>query len=246
MHEAITAVPMNDNQSSIKGGTRTEATTSSGVELAVTRGRKAAPAAVALVIGLAAFTAQASESDLVRDIQRYCTVCWRNARLDPGLWDDCTQEVCCRLLTKARDGQVDLTQVLADDTPERKELVRAIDMVRKRIQRARRYQALDGSTDPISDRDRRERDQVELREILDDARHSVLTARQDRIIELWMRGWTVPDIADELSMSATRVSDEKYKALRKLERHLSGRNAELELIHHEALEGTVEPDEKSV
>src|SRR3954454_24445231 len=86
------------------------------------RTRKAGPAAVALVIGLAALTAQASETDLVRDIQRYCTACWRNARLDPRLWDDCTQEVCCRLLTKARDGQLDLTQVLADDTPERREL----------------------------------------------------------------------------------------------------------------------------
>ena len=81
------------------------------------RTRKVGPTAVAFVIGLAALTAQASESDLVRDIQRYCTVCWRNARLDPRLWDDCTQEVCCRLLTKARDGQLDLTQVLAEDTP---------------------------------------------------------------------------------------------------------------------------------
>ena len=49
----------------------------------VSRTRRAGPAAMALVIGLAALTAQASESDLVRDIQRYCTVCWRNARLDP-------------------------------------------------------------------------------------------------------------------------------------------------------------------
>src|SRR5437868_1059732 len=97
----------------------------------VTRTRKAGPTAVAFVIGLAALTAQASETDLVRDIQRYCTVCWRNARLDPRLWDDCTQEVCCRLLTKARGGQLDLTQVLAEDTPDRRELVRAIDMVRK-------------------------------------------------------------------------------------------------------------------
>src|SRR3954453_9469289 len=58
------------------------------------RSLRAGPTAMALVIGLAALTAQASESELVRDIQRYCTVCWRNARLDPGLWDDCTQEVC--------------------------------------------------------------------------------------------------------------------------------------------------------
>src|SRR5271166_1789579 len=106
----------------------------------VSRTRRAGPAAMALVIGLAALTAQASESDLVRDIQRYCTVCWRNARLDPGVWDDCTQEVCCRLLGKARAGQLDLNRVLAEDSPERRELVRAIDMVRKRVQRSRRFQ----------------------------------------------------------------------------------------------------------
>src|SRR3974377_693936 len=86
----------------------------------LSRSRRAAPAAMALVIGLAALTAQATESELVRDIQRYCTVCWRNARLDPTLWDDCTQEVCCRLLTKARAAELDLTQVLAEDTPERR------------------------------------------------------------------------------------------------------------------------------
>src|SRR5262249_60077215 len=103
--------------------------------------------------GLAALTAQASETDLVGDRQRYRTACWRNARLDPRLWDDCTQEVCCRLLTKARSGQLDLTQVLAEDTPERRELVRAIDMVRKRVQRTRRLQALDDQTTPGSDRD---------------------------------------------------------------------------------------------
>src|SRR3954466_2166948 len=104
---------------------------------------RAGPTAMALVIGLAALTAHATESELVRDIQRYCTVCWRNARLDPGLWDDCTQEVCCQLLGKARAGQLDLNLVLADDTPEPRELVRAIDMVRKRVQRLKRHQPLD-------------------------------------------------------------------------------------------------------
>src|SRR3954466_16398367 len=110
--------------------------------------RAGRPTAIALVIGLAALTAQATETDLVRDIQRYCTACWRNARLDPGLWDDCTQEVCCRLLDKARAGRLDLNLVLADDTPERRELVRAIDMVRKRVQRTKRYQALDAQSTP--------------------------------------------------------------------------------------------------
>jgi len=194
----------------------------------VTRTRKAGPTAVAFVIGLAALTAQASETDLVRDIQRYCTVCWRNARLDPRLWDDCTQEVCCRLLTKARGGQLDLTQVLAEDTPDRRELVRAIDMVRKRVQRTKRFQTLDGFTTPSSNLDQRQRDRIELGEILESARRAVLSSRQDRIIELWMRGWTVPEIGAELDLPLTRVSDEKYKALRKLEQHLRHHRDELE------------------
>jgi hypothetical protein len=217
---------MNDEYPSESAASSTQPR--NGPESLISRSCKAGPAAVALVIGLAALTAQASETDLVRDIQRYCTVCWRNARLDPRLWDDCTQEVCCRLLTKARDGQLDLTQVLAEDTPERRELVRAIDMVRKRIQRTKRFQPLDGSTTPACDLDRRQRDQIELGEILENARHSVLTARQDRIIELWMRGWSVPDIGVELDMPVTRVSDEKYKALRKLERQLCNRRDELD------------------
>jgi RNA polymerase sigma factor (sigma-70 family) len=196
---------------------------------------RAGPTAMALVIGLAALTATASESDLVRDIQRYCTVCWRNARLDPGLWDDCTQEVCCRLLTKARAGQLDLNLVLAEDTPERRELIRAIDMVRKRVQRARRLQPLDDQFTPGPDRDGRHRDRQELGEILEAARQAVLTPRQDRIVELWTDGWTVPEIGEALGMPVARVSDEKYKALRKLEHCLAGRRDELDLnLAHDA------------
>lgn len=192
-------------------------------ELNPSKSRRAvtAPAAMALVMGLAALTAQASESDLVRDIQRYCTVCWRNARLEPGLWDDCTQEVCCRLLGKARAGQLDLNLVLAEDTSERRELVRAIDMVRKRVQRTRRYQPLDDQRTPGKDFDRIGRERQELGELLENARRAVLSERQDRIVELWTRGWTVPEIGAKLDMPVARVSDEKYKALRKLERHLA-------------------------
>jgi RNA polymerase sigma factor (sigma-70 family) len=193
------------------------------------RALRAGPTAMALVIGLAALTAHATESDLVRDIQRYCTVCWRNAHLDPGLWDDCTQEVCCRLLGKARAGQLDLNLVLADDTPERRELVRAIDMVRKRVQRTKRHLSLDEQNAPSPDLDRRQRDRQELGEILEAARQAVLTPRQDRIVELWTRGWSVPEIGKSMNLPVARVSDEKYKALRKLERHLADRRDDLDL-----------------
>ena len=177
--------------------------------------------AMALVMGLAALTAQATETDLVRDIQRYCTACWRNARLDPNVWDDCTQEVCCRLLGKARAGQLDLNLVLALESTERRELVRAIDMVRKRVQRAKRFVALDELTTAGPDRDAMHRERQELGELLENARAAVLSERQDRIVEMWTRGHTVPEIAETLQMPVVRVSDEKYKALRKLEKHLA-------------------------
>jgi RNA polymerase sigma factor (sigma-70 family) len=186
---------------------------------------------MALVVGLAALTAQASESDLVRDIQRYCTACWRNARLDPGIWDDCTQEVCCRLLGKARAGHLDLNLVLADDTHERRELVRAIDLVRKRVQRSKRHQTFDEQLTAGPDYDQRIRYRQELGEILEAARLAVLTPRQDRIVELWTRGWTVPEIGQTMNLPVARVSDEKYKALRKLERHLADRRDDLDLGH---------------
>lgn len=185
-----------------------------------TRARRSG--AIALVVGLAALTAQASETDMVRDIQRYCTACWRNARLDPGLWDDCTQEVCCRLLGKARNGELDLNLVLALDTPERRELVRSIDMVRKRVQRTKRFAPLDDQGTLGPDTDARDRERRELGELLENARRAVLSERQDKIVEMWTGGFTVPEISEALDMPLARVSDEKYKALRKLERHLAG------------------------
>jgi DNA-binding NarL/FixJ family response regulator len=171
---------------------------------------------MALVIGLATFGTAASEGAYFHDIQRYCTACWRNARLDPGVWDDCTQEVCCRLLGKARSGELDLSRVLAEDSTERRELARAIDMVRKRVQRTRKF----ASFDAAETMDNRARNQLELGEILESARRAVLSDRQGRIVDLWMSGWTVPEIAIELKLPPARVSDEKYKALRKLEARL--------------------------
>ncbi len=76
----------------------------------------------------------------------------------PASGEDCTQEVCCRLLGKARAGQLDLNLVLADDTAERRELVRAIDMVRKRVQRSGNGdQPLNDRLTPGPDLDQRER-----------------------------------------------------------------------------------------
>jgi DNA-binding NarL/FixJ family response regulator len=97
-------------------------------------------------------------------------------------------------------------------------------MVRKRVQRSKRLQPLDDQSTPGPDVDRRHRERQELGEILEAARQSVLTPRQDRIVELWTDGWTVPEIGAAMNLPLARVSDEKYKALRKLEQHLAGRS----------------------
>ena len=51
------------------------------------------------------------------------------------------------------------------------------------------------------------------------AADKVLSPRQRRLLELTADGWTVPEIASELGTSAERVSDEKYKAVKKLQHY---------------------------
>jgi RNA polymerase sigma factor (sigma-70 family) len=181
-------------------------------------------AAVVLGTALSAATAQASvptwsaaaDADPVRDITRYCQVCWRNARLPIDRWDDCTQQVFARLLER-----VDVTKwhtLLKDDAEDRREFIRAIDAVKKRTQRARKY--VEVSADVRDDRDRGDARLREQREAVSQAADVVLSPRQRKIVELTADGWAVPDIAAELRTTPERVSDEKYKAIRKLRTHL--------------------------
>ena len=70
-----------------------------------TRPRKRRHYMMAMVLGtaLSAFgqsAAQAAPAEAIQDISRYCTTCWRNARLPADRWGDCTQEVFRRLLDR--------------------------------------------------------------------------------------------------------------------------------------------------
>ena len=62
--------------------------------------------------------------EAVRDITRYCQVCWRNARLPADRWDDCTQQVFARLLERVEPAK--WGTLLKEDADERREFVRAI------------------------------------------------------------------------------------------------------------------------
>jgi DNA-directed RNA polymerase specialized sigma24 family protein len=146
-------------------------------------------------------------------ISRYCSACWRNARLPVDRWGDCTQEVFSRLLE--RIPLAGWKQVLASESAERREFLRAIDTVKKRHQRERaRTSSLN---EPVADtRDTRARHGNEQREALALAAGRVLSDRQLQIVQMICDGHAVGDIASQLAMPTERVSDEKYKAIQKL------------------------------
>ena len=152
----------------------------------------------------------------VEDISKYCQACWRNARLPADRWQDCTQEVFVRLLERVEADKWDA--VLKDDeTAERREFIRAIDAVKKRTQRARRFAGLTPDVPDLSGRN--ETGLRDDRAAVAKASAEVLSPRQRRILELTADGWAVPEIASELGTTVERVSDEKYKAVKKLQHY---------------------------
>ena len=182
------------------------------------------PYLMALVLGTAiaaAGTESKARADeispkAITNISRYCTACWRNARLPQDQWSDCTQEVLTRLLRNVPGKSWE--RVLGNETEERREFVRAIDAVKKRYQRGRWQSAT--LPELVADRrDEQARDRNDERAAVQEAAERVLSDRQQRILTLICDGHNVADIATELAMSPERVSDEKYKAIQKLRAH---------------------------
>src|SRR5262245_56600762 len=150
----------------------------------ITSSRRTGPRMLAaMVIGTALSTLSPSlasarqsvsaSSPAVADLSRYCTACWSNARLPADVWNDCTQEVLCRLLQRVPAEK--WPQVLGDEGDERREFVRAIDAVKKREQRRKKWSA--NALESVAD------SRESLRRRLDDDRGAVR------------------DVADEVLMS---------------------------------------------
>jgi RNA polymerase sigma factor (sigma-70 family) len=154
-------------------------------------------------------------SKAVTDISKYCLTCWRNARLPADHWQDCTQEVFIRLLERVDADK--WSMVLVDEESQaRREFLRAIDAVKKRTQRARKFTVLTpdlADTRPTNSVTRDDREAVAK------VAMELLSPRQRRLLNLTAEGWTVPEIAAELNITPERVSDDKYKALKKLQHH---------------------------
>jgi RNA polymerase sigma factor (sigma-70 family) len=176
---------------------------------------------VAVVLGtaLAGSPAKAAiaepAAEALTDISKYCQTCWRNARLPADRWQDCTQEVFIRLLERVETDR--WGSVLVDnETIERREFLRAIDAVKKRTQRARKFVNISPEQSETRISNHSTKDE---REAVAKAAAEVLSARQRRLLDLTADGWTVPEIATELRTTVERVSDEKYKAIKKLQHY---------------------------
>jgi RNA polymerase sigma factor (sigma-70 family) len=167
----------------------------------------------ALVVGAALSTFGAVPAEgAVRDVSRYCTACWRNARIQPDQWPDCTQEVLTRLVERVPPQSWE--RLLAKESEEHREFVRAIDAVKKRTQRAHRPSVLPGDVADPTHPERAARE-AQRRGVLQAAAEH-LSPRQARIIALSLDGWSVHEIADDVELRPARVSDEKYKAIQRL------------------------------
>ena len=175
------------------------------------------PYLAAMVLGTALATmgqspagAHEISGQAIQNISRYCTACWRNARLPVDRWGDCTQEVFSRLLQRLEPRDWD--QVLTQEGDEHKEFIRAIDAVKKRTQRERYYTPLYDDRVPGSGAS----DLDDERDAVWQVAGRLLSSRQQDILRMTCAGGTVADIAQELKCSPERISDEKYKAIQKL------------------------------
>jgi RNA polymerase sigma factor (sigma-70 family) len=169
--------------------------------------------AVAAAVGSSAL-ATANEASTINQIERYCTVSWRNAGIAQQDWSDCTQQALQELLERVSRNQLQVAMQNNEST-ERQELNRTVWRTIKRWQRAPRPVQLEesfarGTCDARQDA---------WDEVMTAARQH-LSERQTRILKLTREGWQANEIAGELGITAARVSDEKYKAIRKLRQQL--------------------------
>ena len=169
--------------------------------------------AVAAAVGgpaLAGNEAPEAAAHAVRSIEKYCCASWRNAGINQQEWSDFTQQAVTELLDRvSADG---LPQAIKQtESTERQELNRAVWRI---IQRWRRSPRIAPLYETVAKVDRAPLP-GDWSDIVSVAREC-LSKRQLTILSRLREGWRVHEIAQELGVSAARVSDEKYKAIQKL------------------------------
>lgn len=178
---------------------------------------------LATSLGSATATTEAREGQAIESIDRYCRASWRNARIAPQDWEECTQQTFAELLDRVSQDRWS-EAIENNQSSERRELNRSIWRVAQRWRRAPRFRH--GTTELFAAQASSERQQLD-EPGLDDVRRALsspetgLSARQQDVMQRWIDGSTVGEIAADLDLPPARVSDEKYKAIRKLRQKLA-------------------------
>jgi RNA polymerase sigma factor (sigma-70 family) len=187
-----------------------------------TKGRVSRRLATATCVALMAATVGGNaEAQTVQQLERYLTTSWRNAQIAEQDWSDCTQQAMTELLERVP--QPRFTQIFdRPDVDDRRELNRAVWRTVQRWRRRRKCSPLQADTHAATHGAASPSDMLQRREIQEQLDQALanLSYRQQQILRLWSQGHTVAEISEQLQMPAPRVSDEKYKAIRKLRQML--------------------------
>lgn len=180
----------------------------------------AAQAATGVAAAATAAVSQVSESVILKKIRAYCSRSWQNAGINHQEWSDCTQQVFARLLERIDRDRL-LIAIEDAESPERRELNRAIWATSQRSRREKKYSTLEHAVGETENRDTWPAKMESLAIVRnavngDEAR---LSPTQREIVTRWSDGESISAIADSLKLSPARISDEKYKAIKKLRQH---------------------------
>lgn len=165
----------------------------------------------------------------LEQLDRYLGRAWFRAGLPTQQHDDCTQAVYASLLTTlGRDrfdsligeiGQVGIREVLSRETADGPDFFRAVDAVKKRTQRERSYQPLDG-VDAASN-GRLDGEQADRQVAVQEAIARSLSPREAALIRATLEGESPAEIANQWGIAPKTVSNEKTRAFAKLRDALS-------------------------
>lgn len=157
------------------------------------------------------------EVDPMRRIRAYCQKSWRNGRINPQDWDDCTQDVLVRLFESIGSERLN-SAITNSESDERRELNRAVWATAQRWRRRSRFGELNDTpdrTDSMAYWPTVEESLGSIRQAIDSGSVALSPVQKD-ILRRWSCGESVASISSELKLAPARISDEKYKAIRKL------------------------------
>ncbi|WP_240906939.1 LuxR C-terminal-related transcriptional regulator [Paludisphaera rhizosphaerae] len=167
----------------------------------------------------------------LNQLDRYLTSSWKRAGVSPQSYEDSSQAVYITLLQQLGRSRFDamlsdvgrwgIKEVFSKETDEGQDFFRAVDMVKKRVQRERTYQPLDDAAFAAADLETQSRLDA-LREVMD----RTLTPREASLIQESLKGLTPSEIALQWGVAPKTVSNEKTRVLNKLRDVLQGQLAD--------------------